>query len=199
MTFCLLVEEPLIDFDPLQSCLLNSLTTSLSRHLALVFIKNLTEGRELFFTFVLAYCLSQFLLAFQLPHFLASFKACLRIWWIFGWILIWVTRIHYVYFCSLRLLKLLGSCLQACSKQFGFQQIVGMMSCLWKERKWESSGLYSSGPLCFLAKHLFECEHQKSLLELLPLIHKFLKIIWMIITILRNRGNINGRFFNKSE
>ena len=73
MTFCLLVEEPLIDFDPLQSCLLNSLTASLPRHLALVFIKNLTEGRELFFTFMFADRLSQFLLAFQLPHFLNSF------------------------------------------------------------------------------------------------------------------------------
>ena len=66
LTFCLLIEEPFVDFDPFQTCLLNGLTAGLTRHLAMILFKDLTKSLKLIFAFVLANCLSQFFLRFRI-------------------------------------------------------------------------------------------------------------------------------------
>ena len=43
VTFCLFIEEPLVDFNPLQASLLHCLTTSLSCHVSFVFVENLSQ------------------------------------------------------------------------------------------------------------------------------------------------------------
>ena len=65
LTFCLLVEEPFVNFDPLQTCLLDGLTAGLASHLALILFKDLAERLKLIFAFVFANCLSQFCLSFR--------------------------------------------------------------------------------------------------------------------------------------
>ena len=47
LTFCLLVEEPFVDFDPLKSCLLDSLYASLTVHITAILLVDSFEDGEL--------------------------------------------------------------------------------------------------------------------------------------------------------
>ena len=73
LTFCLLVEEPFVNFDPLQSCLLDSLHTSFTVHVAAVLLVDCFQDNELVLRLVLAEWEPIFLPALIAMHFSKSF------------------------------------------------------------------------------------------------------------------------------
>ena len=73
LTFCLLVEEPFVYFDPFQSCCLHGFLSGFSIHVAVVLIVDALEDEKLISSLVLAKRKSGFLPALIIPHFTLPF------------------------------------------------------------------------------------------------------------------------------